>query len=304
MCCGGILAIFWRFLAQVNSVYVLAQRIIWSLVFMGLYLLFTRRGREVAAAFRDRKTMVNCLLCGVLITLNWGMYIYAVNSGHVLQASMGYFIEPVAVGLIGVLAFREKPSPGEKVTFLCAGAGIVFLTVRTGSLPVLALMVAIPFAIYGALKKKNHPDAQTSLFMETLWMTPLALAFSGWWTPTRGHGGCAGGCGPVAAAGQRVVTSVPLLLFNLGVREIPYYFSGILMYINPHPPIPGGPALLWRGAAGGSAYRLCHHLGGHQRHHGGEGAADSPGERRPGRRGRQGGITERAPPLPGSGCPG
>ena len=71
----GILAIFWRFLAQVNSVYVLAQRIIWSLVFMGLYLLFTRRGREVAAAFRDRKTMVNCLLCGVLITLNWGMYI-------------------------------------------------------------------------------------------------------------------------------------------------------------------------------------------------------------------------------------
>lgn len=183
----GILAIFWRFLAQVNSVYVLAQRIIWSLVFMGLYLLFTRRGREVAAAFRDRKTMVNCLLCGVLITLNWGMYIYAVNSGHVLQASMGYFIEPVAVGLIGVLAFREKPSPGEKVTFLCAGAGIVFLTVRTGSLPVLALMVAIPFAIYGALKKKITLTAQTSLFMETLWMTPAGpWPFPGWWTAHQG----------------------------------------------------------------------------------------------------------------------
>ena len=199
----GILAIFWRFLAQVNSVYVLAQRIIWSLVFMGLYLLFTRRGREVAAAFRDRKTMVNCLLCGVLITLNWGMYIYAVNSGHVLQASMGYFIEPVAVGLIGVLAFREKPSPGEGHLSV-RWAGIVFLTVRTGSLPVLALMVAIPFAIYGALKKKITLTAQTSLFMETLWMTPLALAFSGWWTAhSGGHGGCAGGCGPVAAAGQR-----------------------------------------------------------------------------------------------------
>ena len=230
----GILAIFWRFLAQVNSVYVLAQRIIWSLVFMGLYLLFTRRGREVAAAFRDRKTMVNCLLCGVLITLNWGMYIYAVNSGHVLQASMGYFIEPVAVGLIGVLAFREKPSPGEKVTFLCAGAGIVFLTVRTGSLPVLALMVAIPFAIYGALKKKITLTAQTSLFMETLWMTPLALAFSGWWTAHQG--GTAAVLGDAALwllPASGVVTSVPLLLFNLGVREIPYYFSGILMYINP-----------------------------------------------------------------------
>lgn len=125
------------------------------------------------------------------------MYIYAVNSGHVLQASMGYFIEPVAVGLIGVLAFREKPSPGEKVTFLCAGAGIVFLTVRTGSLPVLALMVAIPFAIYGALKKKITLTAQTSLFMETLWMTPAGPGlFRAGGRPTRGHGGCAGGCRP------------------------------------------------------------------------------------------------------------
>ena len=93
---------------------------------MGLYLLFTRRGREVAAAFRDRKTMVNCLLCGVLITLNWGMYIYAVNSGHVLQASMGYFIEPVAVGLIGVLAFRENPVRGRRSPFCALGRASLF----------------------------------------------------------------------------------------------------------------------------------------------------------------------------------
>ena len=89
------------------------------------------------------------------------MYIYAVNSGHVLQASMGYFIEPVAVGLIGVLAFREKPSPGEKVTFLCAGAGIVFLTVRTGSLPVLALM-AVSYTHLDVYKRQEEvgPGAQ------------------------------------------------------------------------------------------------------------------------------------------------
>lgn len=230
----GMLAIFWSFLGQVNSVYVLAQRIIWSLVFMGLYLLVTRRWGEVKRAMCDRQTMVNCLLCGVLITLNWGVYIYSVNSGHVLQASMGYFIEPVMVALLGVIAFREKPSLAEKLTFLCAAGGIVFLTVRTGTFPTLALAVATPFAVYGALKKKVALTAQTSLFMETLWVTPLALAFSWWWAA--GHGGTEavlGGASFWLLPACGVVTSVPLLLFNMGVKEIPYYFSGILMYINP-----------------------------------------------------------------------
>ena len=230
----GMLAIFWSFLGQVNSVYVLAQRIIWSLVFMGLYLLVTRRWGEVKRALCDRQTMVNCLLCGVLITLNWGVYIYSVNSGHVLQASMGYFIEPVMVALLGVIAFREKPSLAEKLTFLCAAGGIVFLTARTGTFPTLALAVATPFAVYGALKKKVALTAQTSLFMETLWVTPLALAFSWWWAA--GHGGTEavlGGASFWVLPACGVVTSVPLLLFNMGVKEIPYYFSGILMYINP-----------------------------------------------------------------------
>lgn len=230
----GMLAIFWSFLGRVNSVYVLAQRIIWSLVFMGLYLLVTRRWGEVKRALCDRQTMVNCLLCGVLITLNWGVYIYSVNSGHVLQASMGYFIEPVMVALLGVIAFREKPSLAEKLTFLCAAGGIVFLTARTGTFPTLALAVATPFAVYGALKKKVALTAQTSLFMETLWVTPLALAFSWWWAA--GHGGTEavlGGASFWLLPACGVVTSVPLLLFNMGVKEIPYYFSGILMYINP-----------------------------------------------------------------------
>ena len=230
----GVLAIFWGCWRQGDSVYVRAQRIIWSLVFMGLYLLVTRRWGEVKRAMCDRQTMVNCLLCGVLITLNWGVYIYSVNSGHVLQASMGYFIEPVMVALLGVIAFREKPTLAEKLTFLCAAGGIVFLTARTGTFPTLALAVATPFSVYGALKKRVALTAQTSLFMETLWVTPLALAFSWWWAA--GHGGTEavlGGASFWLLPACGVVTSVPLLLFNMGVKEIPYYFSGILMYINP-----------------------------------------------------------------------
>lgn len=138
------------------------------------------------------------------------------------------------VALIGVIAFREKPTVAETITFLCAVGGIVFLTLRTGTFPTLALLVAVPFAVYGGFKKNVPLTAQTSLFVETLWVTPVALAFSFWWQS--GHGGLAGVLGGASfwllpACG--VVTSVPLLLFNRGVKEIPYYVAGILMYINP-----------------------------------------------------------------------
>lgn len=230
----GLLPGFWTLLSPVSPVYILAQRILWSLVFMALYMAATRSLGEITAAFRDRKVLGRSFLCGVLITLNWGVYIYAVNSGHVLDASMGYFIEPVLVALIGVLVFRERPTPAEKLTFCCALAGILYLLIRTGHPPLLALAVAAPFALYGAVKKDLALSPQASLTMETLLMLPFALAFSAWWTArTGGMGNVMGGAPFWLLPACGVVTSVPLLLFNVGVKEIPYYFTGILMYINP-----------------------------------------------------------------------
>ncbi len=168
----GLLPAFWALLAQVNSVFILAQRILWSMVFMGLYMLVTRRWGEIIAAFRSRRILGKSLVCGVLITLNWGIYIYSVNSGHVLEASMGYFIEPVLVALMGVIAFREKPTLAEKLTFVFATAGILYLVVRTGTVPVLALLIGLPFAVYGAVKKHLDLTPQASLFMETVLMLP------------------------------------------------------------------------------------------------------------------------------------
>lgn len=230
----GLLPAFWALLAQVNSVFILAQRIVWSMVFMGLYMLVTRRRGEITAAFRSGPVLRKSLVCGVLITLNWGIYIYSVNSGHVLEASMGYFIEPVLVALMGVIAFREKPTLAEKLTFVFATAGILYLVVRTGTVPVLALLIGLPFSVYGAVKKNLALTPQASLFMETVLMLPLALLFSWWWSARVGGmetvlQGAAFWLLPACG----VVTSIPLLLFNMGVKEIPYYFSGILMYINP-----------------------------------------------------------------------
>lgn len=230
----GLLPVFWGTLASVNSVYILAQRIVWSMVFMGLYMAVTRQWGEIRDAFRSRKLMLRCLICGVLITFNWGLYIYSVNSGHVLEGSMGYFIEPMLVGLIGILVFRERPSLWEDLTLVFAGIGIGYLIFRTGQVPVLALMIGLPFAVYGAVKKGLSLSAQASLFLETLLMMPFALGFSLWWSQRSGGldavlDGASFWLLPLCG----VVTSVPLLLFNMGVKAAPYYFTGILMYINP-----------------------------------------------------------------------
>lgn len=230
----GLLPGFWTLLASVNPAYILAQRIIWSLVIIALYLVMTRRMGEVKAALANKTTFWKSVASGVLITLNWGIYIYAVNSGHVLDASMGYFIEPVIVALIGLIAFREKPTKGEWITFVFALGGILYLLATTGKLPLLALAIATPFAIYGAVKKNLNLTAQTSLFMETLLMTPFALGFSWWWSAhVGGYDAVMNGTAFWLLPACGLVTSIPLLLFNMGVKEIPYYFSGILMYINP-----------------------------------------------------------------------
>jgi len=232
--CWGVLTIFWNLLGEVNSVYVLSQRIIWSMVFMGIFMACTGKWQEIAPIFRNRKQLITCFVCGVLITINWGVYIFAVSSGHVLDASLGYFIEPVLVGAIGLLVFQERPSRLELTTFLFAVIGVVYLVVRTGTIPALALLISGSFAIYGAVKKNLAISPHASLFMETLCMTPFALLFA-FWADSAGMGsiGVLSGAEFLLLPACGVITSIPLLLFNIGVKEIPYYISGILMYINP-----------------------------------------------------------------------
>lgn len=232
--CWGLLTIFWNMLAAVNSVYVLAQRIVWSMVFMAVYMCVLGKWHEILSILRDKKKMSTCFICGVLITINWGVYIYAVNSGHVLDASMGYFIEPVLVGLMGLLVFREKPSNMEKITFICAIAGLAYMIVSARTFPLLAIVIAGSFAVYGAVKKRLEITPHASLFLETLCMTPFAL-LAAVCMEVRGIGaiGALHGVQFLLLPACGVITSVPLLLFNTGVREIPYYISGILMYINP-----------------------------------------------------------------------
>ena len=181
----GLLPAFWALLAQVNSVFILAQRILWSMVFMGLYMLVTRRWGEIIAAFRSRRILGKSLVCGVLITLNWGIYIYSVNSGHVLEASMGYFIEPVLVAVGGVVAF-EAPPPGGRPPLLPPSAA-PSLRLRAGGGGGGGRCPPSPSRRLGGGGEK-HLDLtpQASLFMETvLMLPPWPCSFPGGGAPGR-----------------------------------------------------------------------------------------------------------------------
>lgn len=230
----GLLSLFWNLLSEVSSVYILAQRIIWSMVFMGVFIVFSRKTGELKDLLQNKRDLGICFLCGIFITINWGVYIYAIHSGHVLDASLGYFIEPIIVSLIGMMAFRERLSRWEKMTFLFSVISLIYMIAVTKIIPFLALIIAGSFAIYGAIKKQISLTAQTSLFAETLLMTPFALAFT-IFADINGIGsiGILHGTSLLLLPLCGIVTSLPLLLFNIGVKKIPYYLSGILMYINP-----------------------------------------------------------------------
>jgi len=230
----GFLTLFWSLLEEVNSLYILAQRIAWSMILMAAYISVRSGWDEIKTVFQNKKHLITCFVSGVLVTINWGMYIYAVTNGHVLDSSLGYFIEPILVALTGLLLFKETMSKAEKLTFVFAFAAVVYLIAVTRTIPTIALVIALSFCAYGAVKKKLVISPQASLFMETLFMTPFALIVIVY-MELNGTGsiGILHGWKFLLLPVCGLVTSLPLLLFNIGVKQIPYYIAGIIMYVSP-----------------------------------------------------------------------
>ena len=230
----GFLTLFWNLLVEVDSIYILSQRIIWSMVFMAIYMTVTKNWEEIFEIIKNKKALLICFISGVLITVNWGVYIYAVNNGHVLDSSLGYFIEPIMVALFGLVLFKERMSKAESFTFVLAALALFYLIFIHRTFPVIAIVITISFSAYGAVKKSLNISAQASLFMETLCMTPFALLLAAY-MEMNGTGvlGRFDTATMLLLPVCGIVTSVPLLLFNIGVKEIPLYLAGILNYISP-----------------------------------------------------------------------
>ena len=169
----GLLPIYWKLLSEINSVYILASRIIWSFVFCSLLLLGMKKGKQIKSVLKNRRQSLLLAGCGIMLTLNWGTYIFAVVTGHILESSLAYFLNPILSILIGRFFYGEKLGKYHWISVAVAFLGIMISILRYGHIPYLAIVIGLSFAIYSAMKKKVTVNSEISMFMETMYVETL-----------------------------------------------------------------------------------------------------------------------------------
>jgi chloramphenicol-sensitive protein RarD len=255
----GLFPVFWPLLEPAGPVEVLAHRVAWSVVFVAVLLALRRRWSWVRELGRRRLGLLT--IAATVVSVNWGLYIWGVSNGHVVETSLGYFINPLVTVLLGVLVLGERLRRAQWAALGLGALAVVVLAVDYGRPPWLALTLAVSFATYGLIKKQVRMPAMESFGVETAVLALPALAYLGWLTAV--GDATFGTHGPghallMAAAGP--VTAVPLLLFGAATRRLPLSTVGLLQYLAPvlqfafgvllfHEPMPAarlaGFALVW-----------------------------------------------------------
>lgn len=234
----GILPVYWKALEIVSPFEILSSRFMWSCVFVFLLIIFQKKwplfAKEVKLVFSNVKTGAAMVAAGITISFNWGTFIWAVNNGHIVETSMGYYINPLVSILFAVVFLRERLDKMQLAAITCAFIGVASMVYSFGKIPWVSLTLAFTFALYGLLKKILPVSALTSIMLETLLITPLALVYeySLW---QQGVSFYASGNLQVIMmlTGAGVVTAIPLLLFTAGARLLPLKIIGFLQYISP-----------------------------------------------------------------------
>ena len=230
----GLLPIFWKLLANVDSVYVLAQRVLFSCIFCLAIILLKKNGSSVKNILKSKTERRRYFVCGILISINWGVYILTIAMGKILESSLAYYMNPLFSVVIGALIFKEKLSAVQWVSVGLALVGVMISVIAYGNVPYLAIIIGLSFALYGAMKKTIKAESEVSICMETMSVLPLALAFivyaqlSGYTTFSS-----LSNAEMLLLIASGPVTSIPLMLFAKGIRKTSITTSGILMYINP-----------------------------------------------------------------------
>lgn len=230
----GLFPLYFMHLAAVPVTEVLVHRIVWSLVFVLALLGGRRHWGWLAPALRQPRVLGAFALSALLLSCNWLTYIWAVSNGHVIDASLGYFITPLVHVLLGYTVLHERPRRLQWAALALATLGVIWLTALTGKLPWIALVLAASFGVYGLLRKIAVLGALEGLTLETLLLAPPALiALALWW----GRGPASFPAAELSTnallIGVGPLTAVPLLLFAAGARRIPMTTLGLLQYIGP-----------------------------------------------------------------------
>lgn len=230
----GLFPLYWKALSAVSATQILAHRIVWAFAFTALLALAMRKAGALRTLIADRARLLSTLAAGILVSANWGIYIWAVNDGRIVETSLGYYLNPLVSVVLGGVVLREKLDRGIKLATAAAALGVLVLTVSYGRIPWISLALAATFATYSLVKKLAGLDAVVGMVAETAAVFPLALGFlllrhgagdGAFWNAGAGVTTLLALAGPV--------TAIPLLAFAAGLKRIPLSRMGFLQYVSP-----------------------------------------------------------------------
>jgi chloramphenicol-sensitive protein RarD len=257
----GLFPVYLHPLSGVAATQVIAHRVVWSCVFLLSWLLLRGQLGRLALAFGRPALLARLALTALLISGNWLVYVWSVTHEHIVDTSLGYYINPLVNVLLGVVVLRERLNPAQWIAVSLAAVAVLYLALLAGRPPWIACTLALSFSLYGLVRKMISVDALPGLATETLLLMPLSVAYLSWcqWAGA----GALTTEGPVVAAlliGSGLVTAIPLFLFAYGARALPYSTVGVLQYIAPSlqlmcgvvlfhesfgPALAAGFALIW-----------------------------------------------------------
>jgi chloramphenicol-sensitive protein RarD len=233
--CWGLFPLYFHALNDVPPGQILAHRVLWSLLFLAIVLTVRRQWKWLPELLHRPRVIGSFVASALLLSANWLVYIWAVNNGHVIEASLGYFINPLVNIMFGFLLLKERLRPGQWAAIALAALGVAWLTWQAGTLPWIALILASTFGAYGLMRKTAALGALEGLSFETLVLFPLAFGYVVWLS-LHGDNSFINSASDstrwlLVAAGP--ITAIPLLLFASGARSIPLSVLGLLQYISP-----------------------------------------------------------------------
>ncbi len=230
----GLLPLYWKLVHAVSPYQVFGQRVVWSFLFVTILLMVRKEWGEFCNIIKDKREWIRIIGPAVFISLNWISYIWGVNNGYVIEASLGYYINPLIVTLFGRMFFNERLNNLQKISIGLAAVGILLRTLMYGRIPIVGLTLAITFAVYGLLKKKSKLNSISGLGFETLVIGIPALIYLVI-CETSGSG-ITGNLSwifwPMIAL-SGIVTAVPLIFFAEGMKRLPLTIMGFLQYLSP-----------------------------------------------------------------------
>src|SRR5436190_4306299 len=230
----GLIPIYWKLIASVPATEILAHRFVWTTIFLSLLLSWQHRWDEVAANIRSRRARIYCLTGGLAIATNWFLFIWAVNIGHVIETSLGYFMTPLMNVLFGALFLRERLTRWQFASVLLAMLGVLNLTFGYGRFPWIAVSLCLTFGLYALLRKQSGTAAIPGLFIETILLVPFAAIFLIYLQRSGALlFGRAGWSSSLLLISTGVVTAVPLFWFGYATRHLRLITVGFLQYLSP-----------------------------------------------------------------------